>query len=176
MLSRLLLVSLVVLLPLSLFGCQKADHFHHLTYQEYPLDARGILTYDDQSYEVLLTVAKAGDLKLQILTPERVAGMILELSDGKAFLRFDQITAELGPEAYAAKEGILLAAQMFSLSSKSYNGAGVITQNNLRYSYAKYEVKDGSVTVFIPDGSSMPDHMTAELNGHTFVFQFVNES
>ena len=173
---RLLLLFLVLFVPFSFFGCEGTDHTQRLSYQEYPLNERGILTYDGRSYEVMLSVKKAGDLKLEILSPEQMAGMVLELSDGKSFLRFDSVTAELGSEAYAAKEGVLLAAKMFSLSSSDYDGAGIVTENQVRYSYINYEIDSGRVTVYIPDGASKPSKMKAELNGHSFVFEFVNES
>lgn len=165
-----------LVLLLFVTGCTGNDHINYLSYQTYPLDAHGVLTYDGRDYEVLVSVGKAGDLKLQIVLPSSIAGMVFEVRDGVTYLTYNTIETELKDGGYASAEGILLASQMFSLNAKSYDGAGVTTVNGIRYSYAKYNVPDGTVRVYIPDGQDLPDRIEAELNGHTFSFQFMNET
>lgn len=174
--SRAILWLLILLLPLSLVGCRGQERITNLDYQSYPLYTRGTLAFDEHTYEVLVAVERAGDLKLQILSPERIAGVVFELTGGEAHVCFDNIRAPLGSNAYIAKEGVLLAAELFSLSAKGYDGAGVTTEEGVRYSYAHYITQNGRATVYFTDGSSLPHHITATLNGHTFSFLFVNES
>ena len=170
----------VLLAVLCLFSCLTScgttDRINFLSYQTYPFHARGLLTFDESEYEVLVTVHRAGDLILQIVSPQRLSGTVLELCEGEATLSFDDIVIPLADGGYAAKEGLLLAAEFFSLSGNSYAGAGISEENGVRYSYATYTVPSGQVTVYLSQEKDQPVFLVAELNRHRFRFQFMNES
>lgn len=172
--KALLCVGLALTLLL-LAACGTTDRINYLSHQTYPYDAHGVLSYDGEDYEVLVSVQKAGDVLLQIVTPAPLAGAVFELRDGKAVLSFGDVSRELADGGYAAEQGILLAARMFSLSGSDYTGAGVTTEAGTKYSYATYTVEGGTVTVYLQKGLSTPDRLTAELNGHTLSFRFMNE-
>ncbi|MBE6637171.1 MAG: hypothetical protein E7618_05150 [Ruminococcaceae bacterium] len=168
---------LVVLCLLPCFvSCGTTDRINFLSYQTYPFHARGILTFDESEYEVIVTVHKAGDLILQLVSPQRLAGTVLEIRDGIASLTYEDLVIPLADGGYAAKEGLLLSAEIFSLSGNSYAGAGVTEKDGIRYSYATYTVPSGQVTVYLTQEKDRPVFLLAELNRHQFRFQFMNES
>ena len=165
----------LALLLLTTTACGTTDRINYLSYQTYPYDTHGLLTYDDTEYEVLVSVQKAGDILLQIIRPTALTGTVFELRDGKTILSYGSLTEEAEDGGYAAEQGILLAARMFSLSGSDFVKAGVITESGNQYSYAAYAVEGGTVTVYLQDGLSTPDHLSAELNGHSLSFRFMNE-
>jgi len=165
----------LALLLLAVTACGTTDRINYLSHQTYPYEAKGVLTYDDEEYEVLISVQKAGDILLQIIRPTVLAGAVFELRDGEAILSCGSLTAEQEVAGFSAEQGILLAARMFSLSGSDYTGAGVLNEQGTKYSYATYTVAGGTVTVYLQDGISTPDRLTANLNGHTLSFRFMNE-
>ncbi len=165
----------LALLLLTATACGTTDRINYLSHQTYPYDTHGLLTYDGEEYEVLISVQKAGDILLQIIRPTVLAGAVFELRDGETILSCGSLTEELEDGGYAAEQGILLAARMFSLSGSDYTGAGVATEKGIKYSYATYTVEGGTVTVYLQDGQISPEQLTAELNGHTLSFRFMNE-
>ncbi len=175
MFRKLLMIGLIPLLFL-LPACGTADRINHLSHQTYPYEAQGVLTYDGAEYEVLVSVRQAGDILLQIVRPEVLAGAAFELREGNVIVSCGTLTEEWEDGGYAAEEGILLAARMFSLSGSNYVGAGITTEEGVTYSYAEYAVEGGAVTVFRQKGLPDPSRITAELNGHALSFRFVNES
>ncbi len=166
---------LLILLLFLLSACGTTDRINYLSHQTYPYDAHGILTYDEEEYEVLISVQRADDILIQILRPTVLAGAVFELRNGNVILSCNNLTEEWQDGGYAAEQGLLLAARMFSLSGSDYVGAGVVTEGESTYSYAEYSVEGGIVTVFLQKGLTSPDHITAVLNGHTFSFRFMNE-
>ncbi len=160
---------------LLLSACGTTNKINYLSHQSYPYDAHGTLTYDGEDYEVLVTVRKAGDLLLQVIRPSVLAGAVFELRDGSVLVSCGTLTEEWEDGGYAAEQGLLLAARMFSLSGEDYSGAGVKTLEGERYSYATYTVEGGTVTLLFADGTASPHRMEATLNGHTLCFQFMNE-
>ena len=119
---------------------------------------------------------KAGDLSLAIAGDGRLGGVELTLKDGQASHSCRGLTLPVEDGGYAAAHGLFLAARIFSLSAGDYAGAGVTEENGISYSYAIFRVPEGTVTVWVQKGLSEPDRITASLNGHSFLFQFVNES
>ncbi len=165
----------LALLILIVTACGTTDRINYLSHQTYPYEAHGILTYDGEEYEVLVSVQKAGNILMQIIRPTILAGAVFELRDGEVILSCGSLTVEQEDGGYSAEQGILLAARMFSLSGKNYSGAGVVNEQGTKYSYATYTVTGGTVTVYLQDGLSTPDRLTADLNGHTLSFRFMNE-
>jgi hypothetical protein len=174
-LFRKLLIVPILLLLLLLPSCRTGDHVNHLSHQTYPHRARGILTHDGTAYEVVVSVEKAGDLLLQIVTPEPLSGAVFELREGDVIVSCGALTEVWQDGEYAKEEGILLCARMFSLSGDDYRDAGVRSEDGISYSYAEYRVVGGTVTVYRQKGLSEPSHITATLNGHELSFRYVNE-
>ena len=172
--KALLCIGLALLL-LTVTACGTTDRINYLSHQTYPYETHGILTYDGEDYEVLISVRKAGDILMQIIRPTLLAGSVFELRDGETILSCGSLTAEQEDGGYCAEQGILLAARMFSLSGNDYSSAGVINEQGTKYSYATYTVTGGTVTVYLQDSLSTPDRLTANLNGHTLSFRFMNE-
>ena len=168
----LLLILILFLLP----SCGTTDRINYLSYQSYPFNTHGLLSFDGTEYEILVTVRQAGDLRLQIVKPERLTGTVLSLSDGTTTLTYDSVTTVLNDGGYTTREGLLLASAIFSLSGNSYAGAGVTTEKGIKYSYASYTLPEGTVTVYMQSGLDRPDKIAATLNGHTLLFRFMNES
>ena len=166
----------LILLCLLFSSCHSQDKINFLSYQAYPFDAHGILTYDGKEYEVLVSVQKAGDILLQILQPENLAGMVFEQKDGSVTVKTGDLSLPIDDGGYSAADGILLCSHMYSLSGNTFSEAGVITENGVKYSYAEYSVSCGTVTVYIQNGLSSPEKIAASLNGHEFLFVFMNES
>lgn len=174
--KRFLPVLLFLFLTLFLAACRPNEKINFLSYQAYPFSARGLLTFDNAEYEVLVTVPRAGDLRLQLAAPKLLKGTVLTLEDETVTVSVGDLTQTVRDGGYAASDGILLAARMFSLTGNNFSDAGVTTEDNVRYSYAEYQVEGGSVRVFIREGCSAPEKLTATLNGHDFSFLFMNES
>ncbi len=174
--KKILFTAMIILFCGSFVSCRTNDKINYLSYQAYPFDAHGILTYDGAEYEVLVTVQRAGDVILQIIKPEILSDTVFELNDGEVTVRTGELTQTINDGGYAASDGILLSAHMFSLSGNNFSKAGIVTVEGVRYSYAEYAVSCGSVTVFIQNGLSSPEKLTATLNGHEFSFVFMNES
>jgi len=172
--KRLLLVPLILLLLLS--ACKTNHSINYLSHQTYPYHAHGVLTHDGTEYEVLISVQQAGDILLQVIRPEILSGAVFELREGEILVSCGTATEAWQDGGYAAEEGILLAARMFSLSGGDYHDAGVTKENGLSYSYAEFRVEGGTVTVYRQKGISAPSHITATLNGHTLSFRYMNES
>jgi hypothetical protein len=168
-------ILLLLLLPI-LSSCGSADRINYLSHQTYPYDARGVLTFDGTEYEVLVSVRKAGDVLLQIIRPKALAGAVFELRDGEAIVSCGTLTESWEDGGYAAEQGILLTARIFSLSGSDYVGAGVKTEGAEKYGYAEYAVEGGTVAVYRQKEQDTPCFITAKLNGHTLSFRFMNES
>ena len=173
--KRLLIFFVILTFTLSLVSCKENSKVNYLSYQAYPFDAHGILTFDGTEYEVFVTVQRAGDIILKFVKPEALSNMIFELNEGKVTVKTGNVTQTLNDGGYSASEGILLAAQLFSISGKSFSGAGIITENGVKYNVAEYKVKNGNVSVYIQNGLSFPEKLKATLNGHEFTFLFMNE-
>ncbi len=171
---RLLAIFLVLIFLLS--SCKKNDKINFLSYQAYPFSAHGILLYDGNEYEVSVLVEKAGDLSLTVIRPELIANTVFTLKDGAVSVTFGDITQTVEDGGYSASEGILLSSHMFSLSSEDFSSAGVTSEDGVKFSYAEYEVSCGNVRVYVQNGFSSPEKLTASLRGHEFSFVFMNES
>ena len=169
-------ILLLLLCLLTLAACDRVKPSQNLSHQRYPLDAVGTLIYDGEEYEVALSIRKAGDLLLQVIRPEALAGTVFELRDGQVLISCGGLTETWEDGDYAVNQGILLTARMFSLSGKDYSGAGVITTDGERYSYATYTAEGGTVTLYFADKSSFPHHIRAELAGHSLILRFVNDT
>ncbi len=174
--KKILFTAIIMLLCLSFVSCRTNNKINFLSYQAYPFDAHGILTYDGAEYEVLITVQRAGDVILQIIKPDILSDTVFELNGGEVIVKAGELTQTINDGGYSASDGILLSAYMFSLSGNNFSKAGIITEAGVKYSYAEYAVPCGSVTVFIQNGLSSPEKLTATLNGHEFSFVFMNES
>ena len=174
-----MLKKLLLLIPLTLLllltACQGRDRINYLSHQTYPYHAHGLLTLDGTEYEVLVSVRQAGDLLLQVIRPEALSGAVFELREGEVTVSCGTLTEIWQDGGYAAEEGILLAARIFSLSGDDYHNAGVTKEAGVTYSYAEFHVEGGTVTVYRQKGLSQPDRITAELNGHTLSFRYMNE-
>ncbi len=168
----------ICLLPLLLLfpACKAENRINYLSHQTYPYHTQGVLTYDGTEYEVLVSARQAGDILLQILRPDVLAGAVFELREGEVIVSCGTLTENWEDGGYAAEEGILLASRIFSLSESDYSGAGVKQENGVSYSYATFRVEGGTVSVYRQEGLSEPSHITAELNEHTLSFRYMNES
>ncbi|MBQ4064874.1 MAG: hypothetical protein IJD10_02115 [Clostridia bacterium] len=175
MFRKPLLILFLLLLPV-LSSCGTTDRINYLSHQTYPYDARGVLTFDGTEYEVLVSVRQAGDVLLQVISPKVLAGAVFELREGEAIVSCGALTEAWEDGGYAAEQGILLTARIFSLSGDDYVGAGVTTEGKETYSYAEYAVEGGTVTVYRQKKQEAPCFITAKLNGHTLSFRFMNES
>ncbi len=163
-----------LLLLLLLPSCRIKNKVNFLSYQVYPFQAKGKLFYDGREYGVDLAVERAGDLTLTVLSPELLAGTVFERKAGAVTVRSGELCLPIEDGGYAAAEGILLAAEMFFLESNSFSGADVVTENGVCYSRAAYTAPSGVVTVYIQKGLSFPEKITATLNGHEFLFFFLD--
>lgn len=170
-----LAILIIVPLLLILSSCEKNDKINFLGHQAYPFEAYGKLTFDGKEYEALVSVKKRGDVILQIVKPENLKGVVFELSDGEVFVKTSGLTQQINDGGYAAKEGILLSANMFSLSGDNLLDVQIVSENNVNYNRAEYAVSCGTVNVFVQNGLEAPEKLTANLNGHVFSFVFMNE-
>ncbi len=160
---------------LILSSCGKNDKINFLGHQAYPFEAYGKLSFDGKEYEVLVSVKKIGDVILQIVKPENLKGMVFELSDGEVQITTSGLTQSINDGGYSAKEGILLSANMFSLSGDNLLDVDIVSENNVKYNRAEYAVPCGKVSVFVQNGLDAPEKLEANLNGHSFSFIFMNE-
>lgn len=173
--KKVLLFFLIFALSIPLASCKENNKINYLSYQAYPFDAHGILTFDGTEYEVLVTVQRAGDIILQFIKPQALSDMVFELNEGKVIVKSGDVTQTVNDGGYSASDGILLASQLFSLSGKNFSDAGIVSENGVKYSFAEYKVPNGTVSVFIQNGLSSPEKIKATLNGHEFTFVFMNE-
>ena len=166
---------LILLLTFYLIGCKSNEKINFLNYQSYPLKAHGLLTYDGVEYETRVTVKQKDDITLEIIKPAELSGMSFILENGNVTVKSEDFCQTVSDGEYAASEGILLVAKMFSLSGDSLSGSEIINENGIRYCRSEYSVPRGSVFVYIQDGLSSPEKLTATIGGHDFLFLFMNE-
>lgn len=147
-----------------------------INYQKYPLNMRGLLTYDENEYTVDISVEKSGDIEITVLLPERLKGAVFSLRDGICSFDFAGVGSRIDDGGYSAAQGIYLSAAMFSLSADQFSGSEIVTDNGVRYSSAEYRINTdlvaGSVRIFTQRGLDFPDMIKAELNGHVLSFVF----
>ncbi len=156
-------------------GCDSKNPVNFLNYQTYPFEAHGTLTFDKKSYKVSVTVKKQNDIRLEFLSPESISGIVLELDDGKASVKSENIDEMLDDGGYSQSLGVFLAAEMFSIPAESFHGVSIVSENGISYNKAEYRTKSGRVYLYIQNGLSFPDRISAELNGRCFEFLFMNE-
>ena len=137
------------------------------------MEAVGLLEYDGEPFIVSVAVPKAGDLVLTITDHERLSGVTYTLTDGKASLTYGSLSLPLD-NAYAA-DGLFLCSRLFALSPDHFREARVVTENGVTFSTMTFRTEEGDITVLTQRGLSRPDRITADLNGHSLSFQFVNE-
>ena len=166
---------LILILAFYLIGCRSNEKINFLNYQSYPFKAHGILTYDGVEYEAKITVKQKDDITIEIIKPAELSGMSFILENGSVTVKSDDFSQTVSDGEYAASEGILLVSKMFSLSGDSLSGSEIINENGVRYCRSEYTVPRGSVFVYIQDGLSSPEKLTANIGGHSFSFIFMNE-
>ncbi len=166
---------ILLIFILTLVGCKSNERINFLNYQSYPFKAHGVLTYDGTEYETNITVEQMGGIALEIIKPAELSGMSFIYENGSVTVKTEDFCQTVSDGEYAASEGILLAAKMFSLSGDCLSGSEIINENGVRYCKSEYTVPRGSVFVYIQEGLTSPEKLTATIGGHDFSFVFMNE-
>ena len=98
--KKILFTAIIMLLCLSFVSCRTNNKINFLSYQAYPFDAHGILTYDGAEYEVLITVQRAGDVILQIIKPDILSDTVFELNGGEVIVKAGELTQTINDGGY----------------------------------------------------------------------------
>ncbi len=173
--SAILKALLLVVLSLCLLcSCDRQD-IRFLDYQSYPLDITGILFLDGKEYKAKLTSSSKENFSVTFITPSELEGLTFKLENKKVTISDGIIEQEISDEGYCLSYGILLARKLFCLDPKEMSGAGVTTENGIKYSFSSYKTDLGQVTVYTQTGASSPEKIKATLNGCDISFIFMNK-
>lgn len=139
-----------------------AEQTDRLAFRRFPMTLTGSLTAlcggESNVYGITLSLTGEGNGVLEFASPERIAGLCVELSPDGCVMRFGELEF---PIAYGVAETARALISMFSISSNQMTSAETVSAGSVRLNSVIFTTSDGSVCVYYSeDGSPVRFNMT----------------